>query len=81
VGGGKKVSWVKWERVCQNKRNGGLGVKDIRVMNVSLLAKWHWRLLGWEVALRKDVLSEKYGASVRGLVSGLPRWGTRLYSL
>jgi len=39
VGGGKKISWVKWETVCQNKEKGGLGVKDIRVMNVSLLAK------------------------------------------
>lgn len=40
VGGGKKVNWVKWESMCQIKKNGGLGVKDIRVMNVSLLAKW-----------------------------------------
>ena len=39
MGGGKKISWVKWETVCQNKEKGGLGVKDIRVMNVSLLAK------------------------------------------
>jgi hypothetical protein len=29
VGGGKKISWVKWETVCHSKRNGGLGVKDI----------------------------------------------------
>ena len=40
VGRGKKISWVKWDLVCQPKRNGGVGVKDIRVMNISLLAKW-----------------------------------------
>jgi hypothetical protein len=25
VGGGKKISWVKWEEVCQHKSKGGLG--------------------------------------------------------
>jgi len=25
LGGGKKISWVKWESVCQHKSNGGLG--------------------------------------------------------
>lgn len=39
VGGGKKINWVKWKSVCQQKRNGGVGVKDIRVMNISLLSK------------------------------------------
>lgn len=40
MGGGKKISWVKWNSVCQQKKNGGLGVKDVIVVNVSLLAKW-----------------------------------------
>jgi hypothetical protein len=69
-GRGKKVSWVKWEVVCKQKRNGGLGVKDIRVMNVSLLAKWHWRLLDGEKALWKDVLEVKYGPCVGTLLEG-----------
>lgn len=68
VGGGKKISWVKWETVCQHKRNGGLGVKDIRVMNVSLLAKWRWRLLDGERTLWKEVLAEKYGPCVGRLL-------------
>jgi exonuclease III len=45
VNRGRKISWVKWEVVCQSKCNGGLGVKDVRVMNLSLLAKWRWRIL------------------------------------
>ena len=40
VGGGKKINWIRWKSVCEAKRNGGAGVKDIRVMNISLLAKW-----------------------------------------
>jgi len=47
-----------------------VGVKDIRVMNVSLLAKWRWRLLDGEKALWKDVLEVKYGTCVRKLLEG-----------
>jgi hypothetical protein len=54
VGGGRKISWVRWKSVCQHKANGGLGVRDVIVLNVSLLAKWRWRLLDGEVTLWKD---------------------------
>jgi len=70
VGGGKKISWVKWETACQNKKDGGLRVKDIRVMNVSLLAKWRWRLLDGERSLWKEVLEEKYGPCMGRLLEG-----------
>jgi hypothetical protein len=70
VGGGKKISWVKWESVCQKKGNGGLGVKDIRVMNASLLAKWRWRWLDGKNALWKKVLHVKYGVHLDSLLVG-----------
>jgi hypothetical protein len=34
--GKSKISWVKWENVCRSKKQGGLGVKDLRIMNISL---------------------------------------------
>lgn len=43
--GGIKVIWVKWEDVCESKSAGGLGVKDLRLVNVALLSKWTWRIL------------------------------------
>lgn len=67
VGRGRKINWVKWPTVCQSKRKGGLGVKDIRVMNVSLLAKWRWMLLDGENSLWKEVLEEKYGPCGGGI--------------
>lgn len=36
---GVKFAWVKWEDVCKAKRTGGLEVKDLRLMNLSLLIK------------------------------------------
>lgn len=45
-GGGQKRKYhlVKWEVICKSKKKGGLGSKDIRKMNISLLCKWWWRL-------------------------------------
>lgn len=40
----KKYHLVKWTKICKSKKKGGLGIKDLRKMNVSLLAKWWWKL-------------------------------------
>jgi hypothetical protein len=42
-GGGmesKKVCWISWERVCQPKDKGGLGLNNLELFNHSLLYKW-----------------------------------------
>ncbi|KAK2425495.1 hypothetical protein QL285_035737 [Trifolium repens] len=61
VRGGKKISWVKWEVICKEKSQGGFGVRDIRLVNLSLLSKWRWRLLQPGMPLWKEVLVAKYG--------------------
>ncbi|WJX96105.1 hypothetical protein P8452_77351 [Trifolium repens] len=63
--GGKKLCWIKWKVVCQEKRNGGLGIRDIKAVNLSLLMKWRWRLLqSDDLGLWKEVLSAKYGSHI-----------------
>jgi hypothetical protein len=52
---------VKWAEVCKEKLKGGLGVRDVRLFNVSLLAKWRWRLLQPGGSLWKEVLVARYG--------------------
>jgi hypothetical protein len=42
--GKKSYHLVKWSRVCRSKIKGGLRVKDLRKMNISLLCKWWWKL-------------------------------------
>ncbi|KAJ4772066.1 RNA-directed DNA polymerase (reverse transcriptase)-related family protein [Rhynchospora pubera] len=34
---------VAWEKICLPKKQGGLGVLDLKVMNKTLLAKWLWQ--------------------------------------
>jgi hypothetical protein len=64
VGDKKKVCWVKWRNVCQPRSKGGLGVRDIKLVNISLLAKWKWRLIDDVPTLWKVVLEDKYGPRV-----------------
>ncbi|GAU42248.1 hypothetical protein TSUD_327260 [Trifolium subterraneum] len=66
--GRKRVNWVKWEDVCRPKCCGGLGVRDIRAVNISLLTKWRWRLLTDDNSTWKQVLKSKYGNTVFGRV-------------
>jgi len=36
---GRKLCWIKWKVVYRPRGKGGLGVRDIRLVNLSLLAK------------------------------------------
>jgi hypothetical protein len=67
--GTKRINWVKWDTVCKPKRLGGLGVRDVRAVNISLLSKWRWRLLEDDKVMWKEVLKGKYGALVTGSIS------------
>jgi hypothetical protein len=40
-----KIAWVKWVDVCWSKEDGGLGIRNIRLVNIALLTKWRWQLL------------------------------------
>jgi hypothetical protein len=61
-----KTCWVRWEVICRPKKEGGLGVRDLRLVNISLLAKWKWKLLSQEVELWKEVVVARYGMDVVG---------------
>ncbi|MCI08983.1 putative non-LTR retroelement reverse transcriptase, partial [Trifolium medium] len=66
--GRKRINWVKWDDVCKPKSEGGLGVRDIRAINISLLTKWRWKLLTDDRSLWKEVIRGKYGGAAIGRV-------------
>ena len=56
-----KIAWIRWEKVCLPKVDGGLGVKDIRSFNTALLGKWKWKLFQKQGELWARVIESKYG--------------------
>ncbi|XP_039042210.1 uncharacterized protein LOC120181045 [Hibiscus syriacus] len=51
---------VSWEKVCQSKKTGGLGIRKARLMNIALLAKNSWKLLTRQENLWCKVFEGKY---------------------
>ncbi|RVW89785.1 putative ribonuclease H protein [Vitis vinifera] len=52
---------VRWNLVCLEKKKGGLGVRNLALMNKALLGKWNWRFATEREVLWKKVISHKYG--------------------
>jgi hypothetical protein len=78
VGVKKKIAWVSWSNICKPKKDGGLGIRDLRLVNIALLAKWRWRILSEGQGLRRDILLARYGSlfpapHLAGRPSGLRR--------
>lgn len=67
VKGGRMISWMNWKSVWQPHNKGGLGVRDVKLVNLSLLAKWWYRLIQSENLLWKEVLSARYGPRIGGI--------------
>lgn len=42
------------------KDEGGLGIRDVGIMNVSLLRKWKWRIMTDDNAIWSKVLKHRY---------------------
>ena len=57
----KKMCWVSWDRICQPKKRGGLGIKNLELFNSSLLCKWKWRCFIDKEAPRRELLNYRYG--------------------
>ena len=40
---GRKIAWLAWDKICNSKEAGGLGIINVRSFNLALLGKWIWR--------------------------------------
>ena len=65
MGGGgednRKIAWINWDSICSPKDEGGLGVRRVGALNLSLLEKWCWRLLVDKEGLWYRVLKARCG--------------------
>jgi hypothetical protein len=55
----RKYHLVKWSKATSPKQKGGLGIKDLRRTNLSLLRKWWWKQ-EYEEGLWQDIVKKKY---------------------
>jgi hypothetical protein len=55
----KRIHWVKWDKICKPKENGGLEIRDLRIFNIALLRKWWWRIRNEKESLWYKVLERK----------------------
>jgi hypothetical protein len=83
-GGGldtNKMCWVSWDRICQSKDRGGLGIKNLALFNSSLLCKWKWRCLDDSEAPWYALLKFRYGSLVANFLYGDGRVGLKHASI
>jgi hypothetical protein len=64
----KKYYLVKWIMITRPKNKGGLGVKDLIKMNISILCKWWWKIESGE-GLWQEIAKKKY--KIRGGINKL----------
>ncbi|XP_058181170.1 uncharacterized protein LOC131299601 [Rhododendron vialii] len=55
-----KISWVRWNKLCERKSKGGLGFRDSHAVNLAFLAKQGWRLLQGPRSLFQQLFKWKY---------------------
>jgi hypothetical protein len=74
----KKYHLVKWEKICKSKKKGELGIKNLRMMNISLLCKWWWMLKNevglWQEIVRKKYIKQAPICLVKEKVNDSPLW-------
>ena len=55
----KKVHWIRWEKLCWIKKEGGIGYKD-HTFNLAMSAKQGWRIMHHLELLVSRILKARY---------------------
>ncbi|XVF39217.1 hypothetical protein PTKIN_Ptkin01aG0017800 [Pterospermum kingtungense] len=64
----RKIHWVDWNAVCNDKAFGGLGMVDLSLKNRALLNKWFWRFAKDKESLWRKPIVGKYGGDEGSLL-------------
>ena len=56
----RKSHWLKWDEMTKSKMVSGMGIRDLALLNDSLLAKQVWRLLHNRDSLFNRVLKARF---------------------
>ncbi|KAH9791596.1 putative ribonuclease H protein [Citrus sinensis] len=76
----QRMSMVSWDTLCKPKAYGGLGLKELNVMNKALLMKLSWGIISAKDNLWVQVLCTKYGVNNSNPPLSLPtRYGSHMW--
>ncbi|XP_057796787.1 uncharacterized protein LOC131012797 [Salvia miltiorrhiza] len=59
-GAGRSINWMKWDKMCVDKKFGGMGFRSMQLFNIAMLGKTGWRLIEEPDALVCRILKAKY---------------------
>ncbi|RVW15967.1 mRNA-capping enzyme [Vitis vinifera] len=62
----KRPHLVKWTVVCSHKKKGGLGIRNLSILNRALLCKWSLRFAVERESFWKLIISRKFGEESGG---------------
>jgi hypothetical protein len=69
---------LKWSYISKTKNKGGLGIKDLEKMNISLILKWWWKLENkdclWQKIVKAKYLKGKPVSLVEIKQGNSPYW-------
>ncbi|CAN1846005.1 LINE-1 retrotransposable element ORF2 protein [Linum perenne] len=58
--GERGIAWMRWERLCVKKTDGGMGFKDLHAFNMAMVGKQGWKLMMDPDALVTKIFKAKY---------------------
>ena len=56
----RKLHWVNWRKLCMEKKEGGMGFRDLHAFNLVMLSKQAWRLIHENHSLFYRVYRARY---------------------
>ncbi|CAL1387047.1 unnamed protein product [Linum trigynum] len=59
-GNERRIHWRRWEKLCKKKNQGGMGFRNLKVFNTTILAKQLWNLSLNPQSLVARLLKAKY---------------------
>ena len=63
---------MAWDKVCLEKKAGGIGLRNLKDMNKALIGKLGWKLVTMESLVWTRILRAKYLGSSREFLSQNP---------
>lgn len=63
----RKCHLISWEKICQPKDQGGIGFRNLKVLNKAYMTKLAWQMINNPEKLRVQIMKTKYNCGPSGM--------------